>query len=387
MASLHRRECGGWQVRFGKRTNGRDCRKQINLGKLTKRQAEAARRHIQSLVECRELNASPDALTRDWLQSISDELHKRLADKCLCAERVQEAAETVGGLCKHYLEWKSKSATQSSVDVYQKTTRMMIHHFGEQRKLSEIRPADVDDFIRWVYSSGGYNKGRYDGKLSATTASRRCQTAKSMFRRASRLRWIPTSEFYEMFESLPRQTRVNPTRRHWVEAKSVQIAIEHAANDEQRLIFALARWGGIRIPSELLGIEWTHVDRKRDRILIHSPKQINNPHKITRWIPIWPEIREQLDRIEPDGKHVAALHRSSNTSAHSGLFCRACYRAGLVSSPEDRPWPKLWLNMRSTRVTELRQEYPADVVNYWLNHSDEVSRDHYQQWEDFDWRK
>ena len=379
MASLHPRD-NGWHIRFGKRIRGKDNRKTIVLTEASSKEALAARDHVTHLEECNALGTPVSAATRKWLREMPPELHARLVEKVLVAHhRWEEDSKTVAGLCSHFLEWKAKTVEPESVNVYRKTTGMLERYFGGGMDITEIRPAQMDDFIAWAY-----------GEVAKTTASRRIQTVKSIFRRAARQRWIDSRDYWEFFESVPKQTRTNPKRRHWVDADVFRRVMEHARTNEQRLIFALARWGGLRIPSELRGLTWDDVDREHDKIRIRAPKQKNHTYLIERWVPIWPEIRPHLDQqwddAPPKTRHIILTHRSKNTSAHAGLFCRAAYRAGVTDSPDARPWPKLWINCRSTRATELRKQYPAAVVNYWLNHSEQTSSTHYQQWEQFDWR-
>ena len=48
-------------------------------------------------------------------------------------------------------------------------------------------------------------------------------------------------------------------------------------------------------------------------------------------------------------------------------------RAGL------QPWPKLWQNLRSTRETELADQFPAHVSAAWIGNSVAVAVKHYLQ--------
>ena len=51
------------------------------------------------------------------------------------------------------------------------------------------------------------------------------------------------------------------------------------------------------------------------------------------------------------------------------------------------PWPKLFVNLRSTRRTELQEVFPDHVVNKWLGHSRKVAEKHYLQVTDEHWGK
>ena len=54
-------------------------------------------------------------------------------------------------------------------------------------------------------------------------------------------------------------------------------------------------------------------------------------------------------------------------------FQRIIKKAGV------EPWPKLWQNLRATRVTELIDDFSEHLVVQWLGHSVKVAREHYLQ--------
>lgn len=395
MASLHRKS-NGWQVRYGKRKKGKDSRKTITLGDMSRRDAEAAARHIETLHQCQLLEAMPGGLAKAWLDKLPPRIRNRLADKGLCDHRY-DSEVTVRRICEDFLQWKrSLGRVENSIRIYKQAVRMLEAYFGPDCDATTIRPADIDDLVQY---------GRKT-VAAATTLSRRLQNVKSIFKRAARQKLIPLLDFYQLFDSLPKQVRTSKARRFLVPAEVVQQAIQCAANNEQKLIFALARWGGMRIPSEILGLRWEHVDWEREKMLVKAPKQIHNAVELhERWMPIWPEIRphlkaleqewtERMYRVAPDvppdmSAAVITRHRSRHTAAYRKLFLLACYRAGITKSRDEQPWPKVFTNMRSTRVTELRAMYPScpDAVNYWMNHSEDISQTHYQQWEEFEWRE
>ena len=60
---------------------------------------------------------------------------------------------------------------------------------------------------------------------------------------------------------------------------------------------------------------------------------------------------------------------------------RIIRRAGL------EPWPKLFQNLRSTRETELAEEYPMHVVCAWIGNTKSVAAKHYLQVTDEHFRK
>ena len=49
--------------------------------------------------------------------------------------------------------------------------------------------------------------------------------------------------------------------------------IDNCPDAQWRLLFALSRFGGLRCPSEHLGLRWGDVDWERKRIMVHSPRR------------------------------------------------------------------------------------------------------------------
>jgi len=101
----------------------------------------------------------------------------------------------------------------------------------------------------------------------------------------------------------------------------------------------------------------------------------------SRVIPLFPELRELLEQAlaesllkNPDQtqQYVITDHRDSAANLRTHMI-RIIKRAGLV------PWPKLFNNLRSTRETELAEEFPLHVVTRWMGNSKLVAAEHYLQ--------
>jgi hypothetical protein len=50
-------------------------------------------------------------------------------------------------------------------------------------------------------------------------------------------------------------------------------------------------------------------------------------------------------------------------------------------------WPKLFVNLRASRRTELQEMFPDHVVNAWLGHSSRTAEKHYLQVTPDHWAK
>jgi len=60
--------------------------------------------------------------------------------------------------------------------------------------------------------------------------------------------------------------RSNREREYFITAAEAALIIDACPDAEWRLIFGLARWGGLRCPSETLALQWSHIDWARNRM-------------------------------------------------------------------------------------------------------------------------
>lgn len=76
--------------------------------------------------------------------------------------------------------------------------------------------------------------------------------------------------------------------------------------------------------------------------------------------------------------HVANRYRPYRDSTQNlrTTFLKVIKRAGL------KPWPKLFQNVRSTRETELADQFPLHAVTAWMGNSQIVASKHYLQLRD-----
>ena len=66
---------------------------------------------------------------------------------------------------------------------------------------------------------------------------------------------------------------------YFVANQEAQKVLENCPDAQWRLIFALARYGGLRTPSETFALKWGHVDWERGRIHVPSPKTAHHEGK------------------------------------------------------------------------------------------------------------
>jgi integrase len=137
---------------------------------------------------------------------------------------------------------------------------------------------------------------------------------------------------------MPRQTAVvaNRKRDYFVRQEEARKVLDACPNAQWRLTFALARYGGLRCPSELVRLRWDEVNWAEGKMLVHSPKTEHHPNGESRWVPIFPELQplltEVFEQAEPGTEYVITQCRSSEANLRTHML-RIIHRAGLIRGP------------------------------------------------------
>ena len=117
--------------------------------------------------------------------------------------------------------------------------------------------------------------------------------------------------------------QVNTARAFYVSREVTERIIAACPDAEWRLIVALARYGGLRTPSETFALTWADVNWAENRIRIPSPKTECHAGRESRMLPLFPELRPYLeavfDEAEPGTIHVIAKHRIASTNLRTTL--------------------------------------------------------------------
>jgi integrase len=284
-------------------------------------------------------------------------------------KHVCESGLALGPFLTHYLKGRT-DLKESTLVALGQTERFLIEFFGKDKPLQDIKPGDADEWRRFLIGKG----------LADNTVRRRCGAAKQFLRAALRKGLVPSNPF----EDLKAAVQGNPKREYFMTRQEAQKVLDACPDAEWRLIFALARYGGLRTPSETLALTWKDINWAEGRFTVHSPKTEHHPGGESRQVPLFPELlpflREVFEQAESGTEYVITRYRRSNQNLQMQLR-RFLKRAGLD------PWPKLYQNLRSTRQTELAETFPLHVVCAWIGNSRPVAIKHYLQVTDDHFRK
>jgi integrase len=301
-------------------------------------------------------------------------MHARLASVGLVKPRENSAGAKLVALFDSYIDGRT-DAKPTTLRNLRQARRYTQEYFGKDRALTSITKGDADEFRRHLLHRGGV-KGR---PLAENTVRTHCKVLKQLFEFFIDKELIRKSPFANV------ESHVGSSKASRISFVSRDVAdkvMDSCPDAQWRLIFALARYGGLRTPSETKSLKWGDVDFERGRIRVPSPKTEHLEGGESRMIPLFPELRQPLMEVfeaaEPGTELVITRYRGQNL--RTGLE-RIIKRAGV------EPWPKLFQNLRSTRQTELARTFPAHVVCGWLDNTEAVANEHYFQVTDSDFEK
>ena len=363
MASVVNRPNGRREIQF---TDAAGKRQTVRLGKMPKRDAESVKTRIEHLLTSQITKRSLEGDTARWVASLDDVLAGRLAKVGLIRQR--ESAY-LAGYIDAYVAGRTDLKPRTRIK-FNATKRYLIEFFKADRNLRDITAGDADDWRVFLLAKG----------MGENTVRKHTQIAKQFFTAAVRRKLIESNPFAELKSTV----QANPERFHFVALDAAAKVLAACPDAQWRLIFALSRFGGLRCPSEHLALTWDCIDWEHNRITIRSPKTEHHPGKVSRTIPIFPELRPHLeaafDEAAEGSVHVITRYRNTNANLRTHLS-RIIERAGL------KPWPKLFQNLRSTRETELAEQFPMHVVCSWIGNSKAIAAKHYLQTTDEHFRK
>jgi integrase len=356
MASLCKDKNGRKRILF---VAGDGSRKTIRLGKTSIKQAESFKIKLEALIAGR-FSGSIEAETARWVAGLPDDIHGRLAAVGLVNVRAAMMSLTLGQFLNEYTQSRSDVKLNTQI-VYGRTCKHLIKHFGPKKLLPEITPGDADAWRLYLVRHG----------LAENTIRRTCGIARQFFRAAKRRKLIAENPFAELKVTV----RGNKGREYFLDRQDAEKILEACPDAQWRLIFGLARWGGLRCPSEVLRLQWQDIDFEHDRFIVHASKTEHHEDGGVRTVPIFPELRplfqDTFDQAQEGDVYCITRYRPYVNLCTQMI--RIAKQAGLS------PWPKIFQNLRSTQQTELMKDWPEYVVCKWLGNSRRIAREHYLQ--------
>ena len=344
-------------------------RHSIRPGRISRKRADALGVRLDALVAVRRVGQQPDRETAVWLADLPDKLRKRLVVLGV-ADPVARNAHTLADLLREFTASATAAVKRSTLVTYQQTVRSLLDALGPARPLTEIGTHDADRF----------RSGLLAGGLADATVGKRVKTARQAFKLAVRWGWIAANPF----DGIRAGAQVNAARQAYIGHADAARVLAACPDAEWRLIFALARYAGLRCSSEVLRLTWADVLWSEDRFIVRATKTEHHADGGVRVVPMFPLLRPHLlaafDAADAGAVHAIEHHRLPSKQ-YGTQMKRIIERAGLV------PWPKVFVNLRASCATDLAHEHPGHVAAAWLGHTDAIAQQHYRQTTEADFER
>jgi len=337
VASITREAGGRKTIQF---VGGDGKRRSIRLGKCSLSAAHAVKAKVAALVSASLTGYALDNETATWAAELSDTMHGKLSAVGLLPKR---ASATLGPFVDDYVA-RRVDVKPATKEVWRQGRLGLVGFFGEARVMRDITPGDANGYRMRLVGQG----------LAPMTIRKRLQFATTIFRAAMRQRLIRENPF-EGVSVLATM----PDRMRFVTPDETAQILDKCPDIHWQVIASLARWGGLRCPSEVLSQRWQDIDWAAGKIVVTSPKTEHHPGKDCRTIPLFPELRPILERafdLAPEGAVYVVDERFRRSSMGPAgwrncnlrtTFEKIVRRAGLTHGPGcgttyDRPEKRNW---------------------------------------------
>ena len=359
MATLISNRDGNRRIQFadpkkpGKRAS-------IWLGRVPKKAATTFKVNVEAILAALRLGTTPAAELCAWLRDLPDATYEKLVDVGIAEPRVKVRVVTLDELLKTFVARASVKASTRA--AYRQTTGSLLKHLGGGTPVTGIGGEQADIWKKAIVDEG----------LSPATVAKRVYVARAIFRKAVKWGMVGANPF----EDLPAGSQQNPGRSFYVSHQIIGAVLERCPGVFWRLVIALGRYAGLRIPSEVAQLTWDDIAWDTGRLTVRSPKTARHDGHAVRLVPICPELRSILAEAHEQAAEGAKLLLPRTLTGASNLrttFTKIITRAG------HKPWPRLFQNLRASCATDWVERYPNHVVAKWLGHSPMIAAAHYLQ--------
>ncbi len=324
------------------------------MGKCSQKDAQSIKYRVEQIILAKKFNSSLTPEIADWVHGVGDDFHTKLANVGLVEPRL---STKLNPFIESYIEGRSDLADRT-IKKYETLRKRLCEFFDSNKSIQDITIGDAVDFRRWLGKS-----------VSENTVNKHIQICKTVFKYALERELIRKNPF----QSLPSSTIANKDRFYHVSVEKAQKVLDACPNSQWRTLFSLARFGGLRCPSEPRELRWKDINWSERKILVHSPKT-RKSGKPSRIIPLFAELESvflETRNLETSDFVLPMLRNEA--------YNPATHMRRIVEKATGSCWAKVFQNCRSTRQTELQREFPTHVVTSWLGNSTRIALDYYLQ--------
>ncbi len=351
-------------------------RKTIRLGKCSKRDATSIKVRVEQL-QTAKLIGSMDRDLSIWIAELEPALRIKLESVGLLESAEADEAKgavTLDAFLTDFLERKGADKKPATKIVWGQVMSLLREYMPDGILLSDVTVGHAKSFVDSLRNRG----------LASSTVYKRVGFARQFFEDAVDWELIDRNPFAKVKTSQSsRKSNVN------VSMDKIERILKHC-DTTWATIVTLSRLGGLRCPSEVLSLQWGHVDWESERMHVPECKVEHHEGRGIRDVPIFGELRPYLETafteatvggrypspetyvVDKPAYRKAAMRPGGWANANlRSQFLKIMGRAGVDA------WPRLFHSMRASRETELLRKHPKHVVCAWMGNTAAVADRHY----------
>jgi site-specific recombinase XerD len=343
---------------------------------LDEKEAERALLHVEHLITAKQTKTAMPQDTVEWLiDPRFSHIRKRLEElQIITPEKTQTDITVVEFMGQTIARLHDKKP--NTIRIYERSLYFVKQHFGDM-KLVEVTSRHARQFRAFLLVPDRSDGGK---RLGENTTRKMICKLRTIFNIAIEEELITKNPF--KVKGLPTNvSNSHKDREKFIERATIDKVIKFAPDAEFAFIIALARYGGLRTPSEFRLLKHGDFFLSEDPacFYVFAPKtEYRQPEP--RKVPLFPELLPHIKKLissseAAKGKFVfSERYRTCSEANITNIMRRTIKNAGVTL------WPKLWQNLRASRATELVRETEArDIkgVSDWLGHSPAVLLKHY----------
>jgi integrase len=338
----------GWSIVY--RHPYTEQRRRISLGDIPEQMAVEIEQKLAHLIGAAKWNLAPSQEVLAWFRALPIHIRRRLGDVGLLPGQGWVVLEDiVEAFFRH------ASIKPATLKHYRQGADALYSYFGRKYLLCKMTAAAACRYRDWLLKEC----------RSRGTAMARLAVARMIWNFGLREEGVESNPFKHVV--VPGYRRVVGQKR-FVPQEEALAVLAKIRNYCARCVFALARWGGLRIPSEVRELKWADIDWEANTIRVYQPKteRFGKSHRI---IPMCPRLREVLAD--------AYQHRMGAAFVVRNVTGAACRIVRAIKAAGVQPWPRLFHSLRSSRQIEFAEHFPPHVVCDWMGNSIPVGERHY----------
>jgi|GEM_PF-287756 len=349
--------------------------------------------NIERIRDALETDSPLDNYLTIWLQKIEknpraysvNDLYSKLAKINLVPPRLNSGKPSSFPIKKYlqkYVEEGIASGKHAqTIEKWKYTIKALLRFISPTK---DIRDISVLDAKNWYESILKYEY-QPNKKYSTSTIGKFVRVIRQFFEEFKDMEIIAKNPFKKIRSS----GSSDPERKVYVAKEVAAFFFEKCPDYQSRMLIALARFGGLRIPSDIIMLKFEDINFEKGFFVIHGLKGKSKGSAVVemekRICPIFPDLKpifiDAFKNREEGQEYLLPVCKEWNLPEYAkqrkGKNISSNVRRWLKKLGID-PWAKLFVNLRASLITDLLDKHQQYFVCKWLGNTPNVADKYYR---------